>query len=156
MTQRHHRTAFALAAAALAGALAAACASTPEPSDDRALAGCYYFVQDATARELNLPWGVELSGDSLTTPPTRPGDPVSRVAVTLRDETRTTSFPFGYWQAIPGDSVRIGYPGMGGFDLRLAVRDAALEGTAIPVGDAGFGPRDPHAVRLDRARCPGE
>lgn len=149
---RQHLIALAL----LAGALAAACASTPSGADARDHVGCYYFEQDRTAADLNLPWGVELREDSLTNPPTRPGEPVSRVAVTLRSETETTSFPFGYWQALPGDTVRIGYSGMGGLSLRLTVRDDALVGTARPVGDAGLGPRDSHAVRLDRARCPGQ
>ncbi len=147
---------FRASAPALFLALAAAaCASSPNGAA-RDLAGCYYFEQDETARQLNLPWGVRLTADSLTDAPHLDQQPNTYRAVTLRGTGHTTDFPFGYWQALPGDSVRIGYPSMGGFVLNLAVVDGSLTGQAIPVRDAGFGPRDPHAVRLDRARCPGE
>lgn len=138
--------------AGLLALLAGACASTPEGAAQD-IAGCYYFEQDATARELNLPWGVRLTADSLDGWPPLDQEPEVYVAVTLigPDESRGT--PFGYWQA-RGDSIRLGYPGMGGFAVNLAVQDTALVGTARGVGDAGFGPRPTHQVRLVRARCP--
>lgn len=140
-------------APALLLALAAgACASTPEGSAQE-MAGCYYFEQDATARQLNLPWGVRLTADSLTGWPPLDQQPETFTAVTLIRPGETRDTPFGYWQA-RGDSVRIGYPGMGGFSVELSRQDSVLVGTARGVGDAGLGPRDTHAVRLSRARCP--
>lgn len=139
----------------LALGAAVACASSPD-GIAQDMAGCYYFVQDETARQLNLPWGVRLTTDSLTDAPHLDEQPNTYRAITLRGPDRTTDFPFGYWQALPGDSVRIGYPSMGGFVLDLSLDAARLSGMARPVGDAGLGPREPHAVRLDRARCPGE
>jgi hypothetical protein len=136
-------------AAALAG-----CASSPDGADER-LVGCWFFERDAAARELNLPWGVRLLGDSLAGWPTvdrARGTP--RVAVTLRGRGRTADHPFGYWQATAEDSVRIGYPGTGGLLLALELEEQAMEGTARPVGDAGLEPRATHPVRLTRARCP--
>lgn len=131
----------------------AACASTPGGAAQE-LAGCYYFEQDATARQLNLPWGVQLTADPLSGWPPIDQQPDTYTAVTLTDAQRTDDFPFGYWQVRSGDSIRIGYPSMGGFVLDLAVQDSQLVGTATPVGDAGLGDRPTHSVRLDRARCP--
>lgn len=142
-----------LALALLLALVASACATTQE-GDAQSMEGCYYFQQDETARELNLPWGVRLTTDSLTGWPPLEQEPGVYEAVTLRGPDRTTRFPFGFWQSLPGDSVRIGYPGSGGFSLDLAVESDALVGVAVPVGDAGLGPRTPRAVRLDRARCP--
>lgn len=134
--------------------VAGACASSPNGTAQE-IAGCYYFEQDDTARELNLPWGVRLTTDSLTDAP-HLEQPNTYRAVTLRGPDETTDFPFGYWRALPGDSVRIGYPSMGGFVLNLTLEEGWLTGRAHPVGDAGIGPRESHAVRLQHARCPGE
>lgn len=137
----------------LVAAAAGACATTPN-GVAQDVAGCYYFEQDATARQLSLPWGVQLTADSLTGWPPIDQEPDTYTAVTLTSPERTDDFPFGYWQARGVDSVRIGYPSMGGFVLDLAVQDSQLVGTAQPVGDAGLGDRPTHTVRLDRARCP--
>lgn len=140
-------------AAILAATALMACASTPGGAAQE-LAGCWYFEQDATARDLNLPWGVRLTADSLTGWPGVHERPGTRTAITLVRPGETAGFPFGYWRALPGDSVRIGYPGMGGFALDLVVSDGALTGQARPVGDAGLGERRPSPVRLARAGCP--
>lgn len=147
MTNARH--ALALLAALAAGA----CASTPGGAAQE-VAGCYYFEQDATARQLNLPWGVHLTADTLSGWPPIDQEPDTYTAVTLTSPERTDDFPFGYWQARGADSIRIGYPSMGGFVLDLAVQDSQLVGTATSVGDAGLGDRPTHTVRLDRARCP--
>lgn len=147
MTFRYSAPAILLAAAAVA------CAST-QAGDAQDVAGCYYFEQDATARQLNLPWGVRLTTEPLTGWPALEGS--AYVAVTLWDVDRTTDFPFGYWQTTAVDSIRIGYPGMGGFSLELTPENGVLEGVAVPMGDAGLGPRTPHPIRLQHARCPGE
>lgn len=134
--------------------LVSACASSPEGAAQE-LSGCYYFERDATARELNLPWGVQLTDQPLEGWPIGQQEGVRR-AVTLKGPDQTADFPFGYWQA-KADSVRLGYPGMGGFLVDLAVEEQALEGTARPVGDAGVDEERPvHPVRLTLARCPGE
>lgn len=147
---------FALRLAVAAAFLGVAgCASTPE-GEAQELAGCYYFEQDATAQALSLPWGVRLTTDTLTGWPPLDQQPNTHTAVTLVGVDETADFPFGYWQALPGDSVRIGYPGAGGFVLDLTARDGVLEGTARPVGDAGLGAREMRGVRLGLARCPGE
>lgn len=132
-----------------------ACASAPN-GDPQEIAGCYYFQQDATAEALNLPWGVRLTTDSLTGWPPIDQQPNTHRAVTLVGPNEIADFPFGYWQALPGDSVTIGYPGMGGLVLELSRANGVLEGAAHPVGDAGLGARESHPVRLSLARCPGE
>lgn len=142
-----------LTAPALALLAMAACASTPN-GDAQEIAGCYYFQQDATAQSLNLPWGVRLTTDSLTGWPPIDQQPNTHRAVTLVGPGETADFPFGYWQALPGDSVRIGYPGTGGFVLDLTYAEGVLEGTARPVGDAGGGSRETHSIRLGLASCP--
>lgn len=152
MTLRNAGTLLTAPAIALA---LASCASTPN-GDPGEIAGCYYFQQDATAESLNLPWGVRLTTDSLTGWPPMDQQPNTHTAITLVGPDETADFPFGYWQDLPGDSLRIGYPGTGGFVLDLARADGVLEGTARSVGDAGLGPREAHSVRLDLARCPGE
>ncbi len=131
----------------------ASCASTPDGAAQEG-AGCYYFEQDATARELNLPWGVRLTADSLTGWPSMDQEPETYTAVTLVGPDETQDFPFGYWQTRGPDSLRIGYPSMGGFVLDLVLGDGHLAGTALPVGDAGIGKRPRHDVRLQRAACP--
>lgn len=132
---------------------AAACVSTPDGAAQE-VAGCYYFEQDETARQLNLPWGVQLTADSLTGWPPLDQQPETYEAVTLVGPEETRDFPFGYWQSLSSDSVRIGYPSMGGFVLNLAREEGHLVGTARPVGDAGLGERTTHAVHLQHARCP--
>ncbi len=134
--------------------VAGACASTPDGSAQD-LAGCYYFEQDATARELNLPWGVRLTAEPLTGWPPLEQEEDVRVAVTLIGEEETADHPFGYWRPMADDSVRIGYPGTGGFVVDLVVGESELVGTATPVGDAGLDDRPVHDVRLMHARCPG-
>ncbi len=142
-----------LSAATILVLAAAACASTPNGAAQE-VAGCYYFEQDATARQLNLPWGVHLTADSLTGWPPLDQEPETYRAVTLVGPDEIQDFPFGYWQNRGPDSVRIGYPSMGGFVVNLVREDDYLTGTAIPVGDAGMGDRTRHAVRLQHAACP--
>lgn len=134
--------------------LAGACASSPD-GHAQDLSGCYYFEQDATARSLNLPWGVRLTTEPLTGWPALEREEGVRVAVTLIGEEETADHPFGYWRPLADDSVRLGYPGTGGFVVDLAVGESELVGTATPVGDAGLGDRPVHDVRLMHARCPG-
>lgn len=130
-----------------------ACASSPEGSAQQ-LAGCYYFEQDPTARQLNLPWGVELTPDSLASPFLR-GQENVRAAVTLFRPGETGDFPFGYWQVLADDAIRLGYPGMGGFTADLTVEGTELSGILGGAGDAGTDPEMQSArVRLTRAGCP--
>jgi hypothetical protein len=135
--------------------LAGACASTPDGSAQELAGRCYYFEQDATARSLNLPWGVRLTDQPLTGWPAL-AETEARVAVTLMGPDESADHPFGYWQSRSADSVRLGYPGMGGLLVDAHVEDAALVGTATPVGDADVDDGRAHAVRLIYARCPGE
>jgi hypothetical protein len=137
----------------LAVLVVGACASTPNGTAQE-LAGCYYFEQDATARELNLPWGVHLTADALTGWEPLDQEPDTYTAVTLVGPDETQDFPFGYWQDRGADSVRIGYPSMGGFVLELTLEDGHLVGTARGVGDAGLDQRPTHDIRLQRAGCP--
>lgn len=136
-------------------ACTAACASSPDGSESQGVVGCWYFEQDDPARELRLPWGVRLTEEPLTGWPLA-REPDTHAAVTLVNESATADTPFSYWQPLEGDSLRIGYPGMGGLSLRLAVDDeaGALTGVAIPVGDAGLGERPTTPIRLTRAQCP--
>ncbi|MFW5952298.1 MAG: hypothetical protein ACOCVZ_09305 [Gemmatimonadota bacterium] len=143
-----------LIGSALLLAAGAACASTQEAPADR-LAGCYYFDRDEIARQLDLPWGVRLTTEPLADWPPLSEQEDVRVAVTLRDYDETTDYPFGYWRPLTGDSLRLGYPGAGGFVVDLVVGDRALTGLARPVGDAGLDlDRRAHPVRLQHARCP--
>ncbi len=133
--------------------LLGACASSPDGAAQE-LAGCYYFVQDETARELNLPWGVELTSDSLASPFLK-GQENVRAAITLSDVERTADFPFGYWQPLTDQTLRLGYPGMGGFTVDLTVEGTELSGRIAGVGDVATGaPMRSARVRLTRARCP--
>lgn len=132
---------------------AAGCASSPD-GEAQGVEGCWYFVQDDVAQELNLPWGVRLTDDVLTGWPAFDAESGARVAITLVGPDAMADNPFGYWQPLEGDSVRLGYPGMGGFAVRLAWAQDRLEGTARPVGDALMGERPRHPVALTRARCP--
>ena len=151
MTRRLSRP--ALAAAAIA--LAAACASTP-PSGAQELPGCYYFDPETTPERLDMPWGVRLSPDSLTGWPPISELPNTFEAVTLINETETADHPFRFWRVMPSDSIRIGYPAMGGWSLNLEVVEGGLVGTARSVGDAGLGERPVYEIRLLRASCPEE
>jgi hypothetical protein len=133
--------------------LLGACASSPNGAAQQ-LAGCYYFEQDETARELNLPWGVELTSDSLSSPFLK-GQENVRAAITLADPERTADFPFGYWQPLTEQTLRLGYPGMGGFTVDLTVEGDALTGRIAGAGDVATGaPMLAARVRLTRARCP--
>lgn len=130
-----------------------ACVSTPN-GDAQDLAGCYYFEQDATAQRIGMPWGVQLTADSLTDFAPLDQQPDTYVAVTLHGPERTRDFPFGYWQKREADSVRIGYPSLGAWSLDLTVEEGRLIGTAQEVGDAGLAERRSYPVQLQRARCP--
>lgn len=136
--------------------VAGACASAPQGTAQD-LIGCYYFEQDAAARELNLPWGVELKSDSLTSwPPLRRQENV-RVAVTLLGPNETGDFPFGYWQVLGDETgaIRLGYPGMGGFTAELTVEENQLSGLLGGEGDVPSSAElRATRVRLVRARCP--
>lgn len=132
---------------------ASACVSTPN-GDAQDLAGCYYFEQDATAQRLGMPWGVQLTADSLTDWAPLDQQPDTYFAVTLLGPERTRDFPFGYWQKRGADSVRIGYPSLGAWSLDLAWEEGRLVGTAQEVGDAGLAERRSYPVQLQHARCP--
>lgn len=149
-----------LPAVVLLLAAATACASTaqaPAPG----LAGCWYFERDDVARSLRLPWGVRLGEDSLAGWPALERHDGTRVAATLTPDG-DADHPFGYWRPLGEDSVEIGYPGGGGYTLRVGVEDQRLEGTVRAVGDArGPGADDspppvPQPVALMRALCPEE
>lgn len=133
--------------------LLGACASSPDGAAQE-LAGCYYFEQDETARELNLPWGVQLTTDSLDSPFLE-GQENVRAAITLADGERTADFPFGYWQPLTEETLRLGHPGMGGFTVDLTIDGDALSGRLAGEGDVATGaPMRSFPVRLTRARCP--
>lgn len=132
-----------------------ACASSPEGSAQQ-IAGCYYFEQDSSARQLNLPWGVQLTADSLDSPFLRRQENV-RSAFTLLRPGETRNYPFGYWQVLADDQIRLGYPGMGGFTADLTVQENELTGILGGVGDAAPSPEMQSArVRLTRATCPDQ
>lgn len=141
--------------------LASACASTGSANAPERLAGCYYFLQDATAESLRLPWGVRLVDEPLDGWPALQQLEGVRLATTLTPEG-DEDHPFGYWRPLEGDSVQIGYPAGGGLSLRLMPEPdlAHLEGIARPVGDVrpldGDAAPGPTPVRLMRARCPEE
>lgn len=129
------------------------CASTPDGSA-QALEGCWYFEQDDVVRQVGLPWGVRLTTDSLPNAPEAEDGAFARTAVTLIGPDEVADHPFGYWQPVGGDSVRLGYPGMGGYDVRMEVAENEMVGTVRSVGDAGLGQRPTRPVRLMRAACP--
>lgn len=137
-------------------ALAAGCASTADGTDAQELEGrCYYFERDDAAREMRLPWGVQLMAEPLTGWPAL-ANAGAREAVTLVDEQTTSDIPFAYWHHEAGDTITIGHPGGAGWSLALTVDGQRLVGTATPVGDAGLGPRPGRDVSLIHARCPGQ
>jgi hypothetical protein len=131
---------------------AALSAGLPSHAAAQAIEGCWFFERDAATQALNLPWGVQLSADSLVGWPGLAHEPDVRVAVTLEGRSATANHPFGYWQTLGADTLRIGYPGMGGLVLYMARQGRRLLGTARPVGDAGSGPD--RAVRLIQGPCP--
>lgn len=136
--------------------LAAACASAPPGASAHDPTGCWYFERDDAARALNLPWGVRLTADTLTGWPAIERRGGARRAATLTPDG-DADHPFGYWMALPGDSIEIGYPGGGGLLLRLAAGDVAMTGEAHALGDVlapGAPPRPVRTVRLARAQCP--
>lgn len=144
--------------ALLATLLTSACAS-PRDAGPRQLQGCFYFVQDETARSLRLPWGVRLLQDSLEGWPAMANHQGVHSAATLHPDG-DRDHPFGYWRPLAGDSLEIGYPAGGGMVMRLRVGDDELAGTVRPVGDAVSlqedGRRAPAPVTLTRALCPEE
>jgi hypothetical protein len=138
--------------------LLTACAGQPEQPEPRPLAGCYYFVQDRTAQELNLPWGVRLLDRPLEGWPALQQRGGVQRAATLTGRAEE-NFPFGYWIRTAQDSVEIGFPGGGGLVLDLRLDGTALRGVARPVGDALPPPAarpapEAHPVVLTWARCP--
>jgi hypothetical protein len=155
----HNRTALVATAAAVAAAGAlAACAGPPEQPEPRPIIGCHYFVQDQTAQQLQLPWGVRLLDQPLEDWPAIQQRGDVRVATTLTGHSEE-NFPFGYWLRTAEDSVEMGYPGGGGMVLRLAMENGALRGTAHAAGDALQPPAarptpTAHPVALTWARCP--
>jgi hypothetical protein len=152
--------------AVLLGALAlvlAGCAAGPAPDyaagdqpETVELAGCHYFVRDASAEQLRLPLGVFLQEEPLEGWPAIQQREGVRRAATLTPDGRQ-GFPFGYWIRARPDSVEIGYPAGGALLLRLAVTDR-LAGVARPVGDAvplgGAPDTTSYAVVLVRGQCP--
>ena len=146
------RTPFAAAAALLLSA----CATSGQYGDPDAIAGCYYFEQDAVARELGLPWGIRLRQQPLEGWPALTAAYEVRVATTLTGASEVDT-PFAYWRTIPGDSLLVGYPRGGSLDLHLVTADGGLTGIARAIGDATLDAvRPTYPVRLVRARCPEE
>lgn len=150
--------AFAGAATlAVVVALLGACASAGERLSAQQLAGCYYFERNDVARELNLPWGVRLTEDSLQ------GWPAMAARHALRAATLSTEgdqdHPFGYWLTIDSDSVEIGYPAGGSLVVRVAPDGQRMVGTVRALGDAVPPPGVARAataqpVMLQHALCP--
>ena len=141
--------------AAAASLLAAGCISAPlsEAGDP---IGCWYFERDAAAVAQNLPWGIRLADEALTGFPSLDQRGEAHLARTL-DPDREREHPFGYWMAIAGDSLQIGYPAGGGMILRVVRGDMSMNGVARPLGDViapGAPPRTDTPVRLTRAQCP--
>ena len=140
--------------------LAAACAGAQQSGAESGVAGCYQFERNAEARELGLPWGIELRADALA-----PGSPVldrapdARIAETATSPSARQDHPFGYWARVAGDSIEIGYPGPGGaLVLRLAPSGQDLIGAGRAVGDVRrpgdpAGPRPPLGVAARRVLC---
>ena len=145
-------------------AIFASCASRSEPIQVEALLGCWYFEQAESTRQLWLPWGVELTPDSLE------GWPAMQTLEGVRRAATLTSsgprdFPIGYWRAsAAGDSLDLGHPGGGGLAVELVVPAGSetppvLSGTVRPVGDVlqsgePDGMPEPAPVRLTSAGCP--
>ena len=149
-THSRHAVAVSLAL------LGAACASAGQGSDSAVVPGCYYFEQDDTARQLQLPWGIRLLDRPLEGWPAVQQYEDARVATTLTGQDEV-DHPFGYWRSLSGDSILVGYPAGGGLSLRLAADSGGMAGTARPVGDATLSTQRPtYALRLVHARCPEE
>ena len=152
------------AGVAVAALTLGGCATSSEPMQIEALLGCWYFEPESAGEEARLPWGVELTADSLEGWPA-----VQSLGGVRRAATLTASgprdFPIGYWRpSADGDSLNLGHPGGGGLAVDVAVparseSEPALVGTVQPVGDvvqarASNTTRQPRPVRLTRARCP--
>lgn len=147
--------------AAIIGTLTALCTGCASAGGGSTTApvGCFYFERNAAADELRLPWGIRFLPDSLEGWPALAAYEGVRQAATLTPEG-DADHPFGFWRALPGDSIHVGYPAGGGISLRVHARQDTLTGTARPVGDAapldGAIERQEHPVTLTRARCPEE
>ena len=122
----------------------------------KSVAGCYQFEPESAGAGLGLPWGIELREDPLEG---WPGHEASRVARTWLTAETVADHPFGYWARSTVDSVRIGHPGGGGFDLMMAPNEGVLAGWGRAVGDVVL-PQDPpglppwHPVSARRVACP--
>lgn len=123
----------------------------------RSVAGCYQFEPELGNTRLGLPWGIELREELLEG---WPGHEASRLARTWLTAERVADHPFGYWARSVVDSIRVGHPGGGGFDLMLAWSGEGLAGWGRAVGDVvlpedppGLRPQQP--VRARRVACPG-
>lgn len=149
---RFARNTAAVALATFAGA----CASAGQGSDSAVVPGCYYFEQDDTARQLQLPWGIRLLDRPLEGWPAVQQYEDARFATTLTGQDEV-GHPFGYWRSLSGDSILVGYPAGGGLSLRLAPDSGGMAGIARPVGDATLATQRPtYPLRLIHARCPEE
>ena len=145
---------YGSAAAAALAILAAACASAGQGSDPAALAGCYYFDQDAQSRQLQLPWGIRLLDRPLEGWPAVQQYGDARVATTLTGSDEA-DHPFGYWRSLAADSVLVGYPAGGAWSLRVLPGSGRMTGMIRALGDATLAADRPtYPVRLLHARCP--
>lgn len=128
--------------------------------------GCWYFARNADADALSLPWGVRLTGERLTGFPAIQTRGDVRVAATLTVEG-DADHPFGYWLALPGDSLEIGYPAGGGLVVRVGFAGgeegaaggarSVLTGEIREAGDAvalDGAHRVTRPVTLSHAQCP--
>lgn len=145
---------------ALGCLLVGGCATTAEGMTEGVLPGCYYFEQNAEARQMNLPWGIMLTQEKLEGwPPLTTSRTGVKKAVTLQ-ATGPQDFPFGYWDDVEHDGkVEIGYPAMGGFVMMLEHDNGTLRGSITPLGDAlplggKTTTRTSKTVSLTRAQCP--
>lgn len=137
---------------------AVACSMAPPPSSVPALAGCYYFERNDTARNLRLPEGIRLTERPLEGWPAIMQRGAVKVALTLTGQG-PADYPFGYWLLEDDGSLEVGYPAGGAILLELVPTRDRLEGTARAHGDTErFGQENETpqemTVRLDRGACP--
>lgn len=129
-----------------------------------ALVGCWYFEQTDGEGRVHLPWGVQLTEDSIVGFPAVQALDGVRRAATLTSSGEQ-DFPIGYWRPLAGDSLELGYPAGGGLVVHAAVPAGGVDvpvlaGTVRAVGDVvepsdpGRTPEEPRPVRLTWARCP--